>query len=78
MCQVAVARAARLLGVSRGATAAEAKAAFRQLAKTWHPDKHQGGSKGAAEERFKELQAAYETLVEAGPLGGSSAAGPAR
>jgi molecular chaperone DnaJ len=49
-----------VLGVSRGASDAEIKKAFRQLARELHPDvnKHDPD----AEERFKEAAAAYEVL----------------
>ncbi|WP_039786162.1 J domain-containing protein, partial [Actinoalloteichus spitiensis] len=47
-----------LLGVSRDATTAEVKSAYRQLAKTMHPDA--GGTAGA----FRLLQDAYETLTD--------------
>ena len=30
-----------VLGVKRGASAAEIKAAFREAAKEWHPDKYE-------------------------------------
>ena len=49
-----------LLGVSRNATAAELKKAYRRLAVKYHPDKNQGDSR--AEERFKEVSIAYEVL----------------
>lgn len=29
----------------------------------WHPDKHPGPAKAAAEQKFKEVAAAYESLV---------------
>jgi molecular chaperone DnaJ len=49
-----------VLGVSKGADAAEIKKAFRQLARELHPDvnKHDPD----AEERFKEAAEAYEVL----------------
>ena len=48
------------LGVSRGASAAEIKAAFRKLAKELHPDKNRGDT--ATEERFKRVSAAFDLL----------------
>lgn len=48
------------LGVSRGASPAEIKAAFRKLAKDLHPDKNPGDA--AAEERFKRVTAAFDLL----------------
>lgn len=48
------------LGVSRGASAAEIKAAFRKLAKELHPDKNRGDT--ATEERFKRVSAAFDVL----------------
>ncbi|WP_349313173.1 DnaJ C-terminal domain-containing protein [Brevundimonas subvibrioides] len=50
------------LGVSRGASAAEIKAAFRKLAKELHPDKNPGDAK--AEERFKRASAAFDILSD--------------
>jgi hypothetical protein len=46
-----------ILGVASGASQAEIKTAYRQLAIQFHPDKN-GGDK-ACEERFKEISAAY-------------------
>ena len=51
-----------ILGVQRSATADELKKAFRKLAMQLHPDKNPGDKK--AEEKFKELNEAYETLSE--------------
>ncbi len=53
------------LGVSRTATEKEIKSAYRKLARQHHPDTHQGKSKAAAEEKFKELTEAYEVLKDA-------------
>ena len=60
--------ALRTLGLSRTASAEEVKAAFRTAAKKWHPDKHPGNSKSQAEERFKEVQDAYQLLSAPGGL----------
>jgi DnaJ-class molecular chaperone len=52
-----------VLGVSRGATAAEIKSAFRRLAKKLHPDANKHDPKAA--NRFAELNAAHEILGDA-------------
>src|SRR3989337_1555892 len=48
------------LGVPRGAAEAEIKKAFRKLAREHHPDVAKDKKK--AEERFKEINEAYEVL----------------
>jgi curved DNA-binding protein len=50
----------KILGVGRSASQDEIKRAYRRLAKEHHPDRNPG-DKGA-EQRFKEVQAAYEVL----------------
>ncbi|HEX3429359.1 MAG TPA: J domain-containing protein [Rhizomicrobium sp.] len=49
-----------VLGVSKKASEAEIKKAFRALAKKHHPDKHAGDT--AAQRRFQEISAAYDIL----------------
>jgi len=51
-----------LLGVDRQATEAEIKAAYRKLARKFHPDLQQEQGKKAAEEKFKDVNEAYEVL----------------
>jgi len=51
------------LGVSKTATPAEIKTAFRKLARQFHPDTAK--DKKAAEEKFKEINEAYEVLGDA-------------
>jgi DnaJ-class molecular chaperone len=51
-----------VLGVSKGASAAEIKNAFRRAAKRLHPDANKHDPRAAA--RFAELNAAYEILGE--------------
>jgi curved DNA-binding protein len=48
------------LGVGRKASEAEIKKAYRSLAKKYHPDVNKDNK--AAEEKFKEVQEAYDTL----------------
>lgn len=48
------------LGVPRTASQSEIRAAFRRLARQYHPDV--ATDKGAAEEKFKEINEAYEVL----------------
>ncbi|MDH7516145.1 MAG: DnaJ domain-containing protein [Bacteroidota bacterium] len=52
----------KILGVNENAGEAEIKAAYRSLAKKYHPDKNPG--KKDAEARFKEINEAYEVLSD--------------
>lgn len=50
----------QVLGVKKDASNNEIKKAFRQLAKKYHPDKNPGDK--SAEEKFKEVNEAFEVL----------------
>jgi molecular chaperone DnaJ len=52
----------KVLGVSRGASDEEIKKAYRRLARRYHPDRNPDDP--AAEEKFKEVQGAYDTLSD--------------
>jgi molecular chaperone DnaJ len=71
-----------LLGISRDATKEDIKRAYRRMARQYHPDVNKDPG---AEERFKEINRAYEVLSEPetrtrydrfGEAGVSSGAGP--
>jgi molecular chaperone DnaJ len=49
-----------ILGVPETATAKEVKSAYRKLSRKYHPDANSGDA--AAEERFKEISAAYDVI----------------
>jgi molecular chaperone DnaJ len=51
-----------ILGVPRKATAKDIRTAFRKLARKYHPDLNPGDK--AAEEKFKQLQEAYDVLSD--------------
>ena len=53
----------QVLGVSRDASAAEIKKAYRQLVRKYHPDANPGNKE--AEEHFKKINQAYEVLSDA-------------
>ena len=52
-----------VLGVDRGADGDTIKKAYRKMAKKYHPDVNPGDKE--AEEKFKEVNEAYEVLSDA-------------
>ena len=52
-----------VLGVSKSATPDEIKKAYRKLAMKYHPDQNPGDK--SAEEKYKEINEAYEVLSDA-------------
>ena len=55
-----------ILGISRNATDAEVKQAYRNMAKKYHPDKvitDDEAIKKGSEEKFKQVQQAYEQIA---------------
>ena len=69
LCTVANAAALRTLGLDRSTVTPETlKATFKEHAKKWHPDRHQGAAKVDAEAKFKEVQQAYQRLCAPGAL----------
>ena len=58
-----------VLGVNKNATDDELKKAFRRMAKKYHPDANQNNKK-EAEEKFKEVQEAYDEIMKERANGG--------
>ena len=52
----------QILGVARSASADEIRAAYRKLALKYHPDRNPGNKQ--AEEKFKEMNEAYQVLSD--------------
>src|SRR4051812_12438088 len=53
----------KVLGVDKKASQDDIKKAYRKLARQYHPDRNNGDK--AAEERFKEVQGAYDLIGDA-------------
>lgn len=54
----------QILGINRNASFDEIKQAYRKLAREHHPDMVKDGDKAAAEQRFKEINEAYQILSD--------------
>ncbi|SDB41767.1 molecular chaperone DnaJ [Pseudobutyrivibrio sp. YE44] len=66
----------RVLGVDRGASEDEIKKAYRNLSRKYHPDANiNNPNKEQAEEKFKEIQAAYNRIMDERQNGGSAFGG---
>ena len=52
----------QILGIERTSNSIDIKSAYRKLALKFHPDKNNGDK--FFEDRFKEIQEAYETLSD--------------
>ena len=63
----------KVLGVSPNASDDEVKRAYRQLAKKYHPDANPGDRH--AEQRMKEINAAYDAIINKKTTAGQSAYG---
>jgi len=60
-------KAYKILEIEKSATDDEVKKAYRNMAKKYHPDKvitENEAIKKGAEEKFKEVQKAYETIQQ--------------
>ncbi len=66
----------RILGIDRGASEDEIKKAYRSLSRKYHPDANiNNPNKEQAEEKFKEIQEAYNRIMDERQNGGSSFGG---
>ena len=62
----------QVLGISPGASDDEIKKAYRALSRKYHPDANiNNPNKAQAEEKFKEVQQAYDQIMKEKQSGGS-------
>ena len=55
-----------VLGIDKSASADDIKKAYRKKAKEFHPDLHPGDKE--CEQKFKEVNEAYEVLLSPSPI----------
>jgi molecular chaperone DnaJ len=66
----------QILGIARTATDDEVKKAYRELSRKYHPDSYANNPlSGLAEEKFKEVQEAYDKIMNERQNGGYSSTG---
>ena len=66
----------QVLGVSRSASDDEIKKAYRTLSRKYHPDANiNNPNKAQAEEKFKEVQQAYQQIMHGREYGTSGSSG---
>ena len=59
-----------VLGLKRGASDEEIKKAYRRLSRKYHPDANVNNPNAAeAEEKFKQVQAAYDQIMKEKEMG---------
>jgi DnaJ homolog subfamily B member 13 len=54
----------KILNIPKDTSPHEIRAAYKNLVKKWHPDKHPPSSRPEAEARFKAISEAYEVSDE--------------
>ncbi len=57
-------KARKMLGLGEVAALSEIKKAFRNLSKKWHPDSSVEKDKNISEEKMKQINKAYKTLLK--------------
>ena len=63
----------KVLGLDHNASDDEVKKAYRRLAKKYHPDANPGDK--AAEQKMKEINSAYDAIINKKPYGNETAGG---